>query len=63
MKAITTIFLINKLRATLEHVERIPDMDPNYPGLVEFQRTLITKIHELQIDDRGPDPGENIGSA
>lgn len=54
MKTITTILLINTLRATLEHVEQTPDIDPNYPGLVEFKRTLITQIHKLQTEDSGP---------
>lgn len=54
MKTITTIFLINTLRATLDHVEQTPDVDVDYLGLAEFKRALITQNHKLQTEDSGP---------
>jgi len=52
MRAITTIFLSNTLSAILEKIEETPDVDQQYPALLEFKRTLIQRIHELRTEDQ-----------
>jgi len=52
MRAITTIFLSNTLSAILEKIEETPDVDQQYPALLEFKRTLIQRMRtEDQIRD------------
>lgn len=51
MKTITTVFLINTLRATLDSIEQTPGIDPTYPGLVEIKQTLQQKIAQLRSQD------------
>jgi len=51
MKTITTVLLINTLRATLEYIEETPGLDSDYPGLVELKRTLTSKLSQLE-DER-----------
>jgi hypothetical protein len=52
MRAVTTIFLDNSLRAILDHIEQTPDLNPDLPGLVEFKNTLIQRVQ--QIRDQEP---------
>jgi hypothetical protein len=48
MKDFSTILLINILRATVDHVQQSPDIDPTSPGVRELQRTLLKQIVRLQ---------------
>lgn len=56
MKVLTTIFLLNTLRATLDEVEHLPDVDQNYPGVLKFKQTLSIQIRKLG-SERPPEYG------
>lgn len=58
MRAITTVILSNTLCAILEHVDQTPDLDPSYPGLLEFKETLMQRIQQLQGEDPLRRPGQ-----
>jgi hypothetical protein len=48
MKDYSTILLINILRATVDHVQRSPDIEPTHPGVRELQRTLLEQMVRLE---------------
>ena len=48
MKDFSTILLIKILRATVDHVQQSPEMDPTHPGVRELQHTLLKQIARLQ---------------
>ena len=51
MRTITTILLSNTLSGILDHIEQTPDLDPSYPGLLEFKETLLKRIQQLRRED------------
>jgi hypothetical protein len=48
MKDFSRILLINILRATIDHVQQSPDIDPTHPGVRELQHALLKQIVRLQ---------------
>lgn len=57
MKTITSVLLVNTLRATVDHIEETTGLDSVCPGLIELKRTLTSKLSQLQdgrfIQDAG----------
>ena len=52
VRAVTSIFLSNTLAAILETIQETPDLDPKDPALLDFERSLIQRIHELRTDEQ-----------
>jgi hypothetical protein len=63
MRSIGTILLRNALSAIVDHVEQIPDLEPDLPGLIEFKEIVIKRIQELQREDHLRFPGADCEAA
>jgi len=62
VRTITAIFLRNSLCGILDHIDQTPDLDPNYPGLLEFKETLIKRIQQLHREDPNQSPGQQTAA-
>lgn len=63
MKDITTMLLINTLRATVAHLDAAIDLDPNFPGLREFRHALLVEIQKLNAGVSGLPVSKEIPAA
>jgi hypothetical protein len=55
MREFSTVFLVNILRATVDHAQESSEIDQASPGFREFKRTLLAQILRLQASDPGPE--------
>ena len=51
MKDFSTVLLIKILRATVDHVQKSPEIDQASPGVRDLKRTLLEQIARLQWNE------------
>jgi hypothetical protein len=59
MQVFTTIYLAETLRANIECVEEIEDLDQQLPGVLEFKQTLRKRIATLENRGFYEDDGDD----